>query len=316
MAVSSATWLCRGRRVGQNEVEHGGPAGGGDGCCRASRCACAAAPTLHRPILPARHPRHSVTRAAHLQHAREAGALVRGGAAKVHGARDVGGAAVKLRRWVVGIGRRNTCVGRSSEVRWCTAAAAAAAAAGRGRLGTAGRAIRRPSVRPAHPPTHPPTPAHLRAAVQQQQRGGVHGAAGAGLRAVVDDGAVGARACGEQAGGARQEGVKGRDGGAVGARACRGADGWMGGPAACGALRPGQAGRTSCLHCTAGARLPSAAPRRGAPPRRRPPPPPCTRDGRERRLHKAGLGGAPRRQLLINLHLGQGAACMGRQGGG
>ena len=66
----------------------------------------------------------------HLQHAGEAGALVVAGGAKVHGARDVGSAAVKLR-----------------------------------------------------------------AAVQQQQGGCVHGAAGAGLRAVVDDCAVGARAC-------------------------------------------------------------------------------------------------------------------------
>ncbi len=32
--------------------------------------------------------------------------------------------------------------------------------------------------------------------VQQQQRVGVHCAAGAGLGAIVDDGAVGARACG------------------------------------------------------------------------------------------------------------------------
>ena len=70
-------------------------------------------------------PYHHTPTHAHLQHAGEAGALVLRGLPKVHGARDVGGAAVVLP-----------------------------------------------------------------AAVQQQQRAGVHAAAGARLGAVVDDGAV------------------------------------------------------------------------------------------------------------------------------
>lgn len=47
---------------------------------------------LPRTIIPTTH-----THQPHLQHAREARALVLAGRAKVHGARDVGGAAVKLR---------------------------------------------------------------------------------------------------------------------------------------------------------------------------------------------------------------------------
>lgn len=77
------------------------------------------------PPLPAHDPAST-----HLQHTREAQPLVLAGGAKVHGARDVGGAAVVLR-----------------------------------------------------------------ARVQQQQRAGVHRAAGAGLGTVVDDGAIGASAC-------------------------------------------------------------------------------------------------------------------------